>query len=366
MSTPKYVRGGRNTFRWGGVEGEPMLELDGSAGGGQLLRTALSLAVVTDTPFRIESIRGDRPTPGLAAQHLAAVNLAATYCDAAVEGAELGAETVTFEPGDRRRASLTAGVDTAGSVTLLCDTLLPIAAVADDPVRLRATGGTDVKWAPTAAYYRFVKLPLLAAQGVEADFGLEATGFYPAGGGEVTLTVTSSSLSRFALDSRGDLERVDVYSKASTDLAEREVADRQAAHAETRLAEMGVPADVASVDYVEAESTGSSLLLRATDERAVAGFSALGERGRTAEDVADDAVDAFAWFHADDAPVDEHMADQLLVLLALAGGGLRIPRLTAHVRTNLDLIAAFGSDIEATPGPADTYTVRSTPHPAVR
>jgi len=366
MSTRKYVRGGRNTFRWGGVEDEPMLELDGSDGGGQLLRTALSLAVVTDTPFRIESIRGDRPTPGLAAQHLAAVNLVATYCDAEITGAELGAEAVTFEPGDRRRSSVTAGIDTAGSVTLLCDTILPIAAVADDPVRLRATGGTDVKWTPTAAYYRFVKLPLLAAHGVDADFDLEATGFYPAGGGEVTLTVTSSSLSRFALDSRGDLERVDIYSKASTDLAEREVADRQAAHAETRLDGMGIPVDVASVDYVAAESTGSVLLLRATDGRRVAGFSALGERGHTAEDVADDAVDAFERFHASDATVDEHMADQLLVLLALAGGEIRIPRLTAHVRTNLDLIRAFGSDIEATPGPAGTYTVRATPHPAVR
>jgi len=366
MSTRKYVRGGRNTFRWGGVEDKSMLELDGSDGGGQLLRTALSLAVVTDTPFRIESVRGDRPTPGLAAQHLAAVNLATTYCDAETTGAELGSETVTFEPGDRRRSSLTAGIDTAGSVTLLCDTILPIAAVADDPVRLRATGGTDVKWAPTAAYYRFVKLPLLAAHGVDADFDLEATGFYPAGGGEVTLTVTPSSLSRFALDSRGDLERVDIYAKASTDLAEEEVADRQASHAETRLDGMDIPVDVASVDYVETPSVGSSLLLRATHERTVAGFSALGERGRTAEDVADAAGDAFDRFHAGNAPVDEHMADQLLVLLALSGGEIRISRLTEHARTNLDLITAFGSDIEATPGPGDTYTVRATPHPAVR
>lgn len=343
-----------------------MLELDGSDGGGQLLRTALSLAVVTDTPFRIESIRGDRPTPGLAAQHLAAVNVAAAYCDAEVEGAELGAEAVTFEPGDRRRASVTAHVDTAGSVTLLCDTILPIAAVADHPVRLRATGGTDVKWAPTAAYYESVKLPLLAAQGVDADFDLETTGFYPAGGGEVTLTVTSSSPSRFALGARGDLEGVDIYSKATTDLAEREVADRQAAHAEQRLDGMGVPADVTSVDYVEAASTGSALLVRSTYERTVAGFSALGERGRTAEDVADDAVDAFDRFRAGSAPVDEHMADQLLVLLALAGGEIRIPRMTAHVRTNLNLVAAFGSDIEAAPGPEDTYTIRATPHRAVR
>ncbi|AZH25370.1 RNA 3'-terminal phosphate cyclase [Haloplanus aerogenes] len=337
-----------------------MLELDGADGGGQLLRTALSLAVVTDTPFRIESIRNDRPNPGLAAQHLAAVQLAASYCDAEVEGAELGADTVTFVPGSERRSPLEAHVDTAGSVTLLCDTLLPVAAVDDDPVQLTATGGTDVKWAPTAAYYRRVKLPLLATQGLDADLTVDRTGFYPAGGGEVTLTVASSSLSRFDIDDRGDLERVDVYSKAAADLADREVADRQATQAAERLDEMGVPADVARVDYVEAESLGSSLLLRATYDHTVAGFSALGERGRTSEDVADEAVDAFESFRAGTAPVDEHMADQLLVLLAFAGGRIRIPRLTDHVRTNLELVGAFGSDIEATPQPDGTYRVRAS------
>jgi len=337
-----------------------MLELDGSVGGGQLLRTALSLAVVTDTPFRIESIRNGRPNPGLAAQHLAAVDLVAAYCDADVEGAELGSETVTFDPGSRRQSSLEAHVDTAGSVTLLCDTLLPIAAADDDPVRLTATGGTDVKWAPTVSYYRLVKLPLLARQGIDAELDLGATGFYPAGGGEVTLTVTSSSLSRFDIDTRGDLERVDIHSKAAADLADRSVADRQATHASERLDELGVSANVVTVDSVETESLGSSLLLRAVYDDTFAGFSALGERGRTSEDVADDAVDAFDRFHAGAAPVDEHMADQLLVLLALAGGRVRVPRLTDHVRTSLDLIAAFGSDIEATTRSDGTHTVRAT------
>lgn len=336
-----------------------MLELDGADGGGQLLRTALSLAVVTDRPFRIESIRATRPNPGLAAQHLAAVNLAASYCDAEVEGAELGAETVTFVPGGRRRSSLAARIDTAGSVTLLCDTILPVAAVDDEPVQLTATGGTDVKWAPTVAYYRRVKLPLLATQGLDAELDLERTGFYPAGGGEVTLRIASSSLSRFDIDTRGELEKVEVFSKAAADLADREVADRQAARAASRLDEMGVPTEVASVDYVETASLGSSLLLRATYDHTVAGFSALGERGRTSEDVADEALADFDHFHAGTAPVDEHMADQLLVLLALAGGRIRIPRITDHVRTNLDLIGAFGSDIEATSQPDGTYRVRA-------
>ncbi|MFB6102608.1 MAG: RNA 3'-terminal phosphate cyclase [Haloplanus sp.] len=343
-----------------------MLDIDGSDGGGKLLRTALSLAAVTDTSFRIDRIRGSRPNPGLRAQHLAAVELVAERCDADVEGAELGAESLTFDPGDARRSPLEATVDTAGSITLLFDTVLPIAAADDEPLELTATGGTDVKWSPTIRYHQSVKLPMLATWGLEADIDLVKTGFYPAGGGKATLKTVPSSLSRLELDERGALSQVDIYSKAAADLAEQDVADRQAAHARKRLDEMGIPTEIARVDYVPTQSIGSSLLLCATYDHSLAGFDALGERGRTSEDVADDAVESFEAFHAGDAPVDVHMADQLLVFLALAGGTIRIPARTTHVRTNLDLIADFGSDIRSTRLPDGTFRVVASAHPAVR
>ncbi|AXG05107.1 RNA 3'-terminal phosphate cyclase [Haloplanus rubicundus] len=324
-----------------------MLTVDGTEGGGQLLRTALSLSTITGTPFRIEDVRGARPNPGLKPQHLAAVRVVADCCDAAVEGAELGADALTFRPGDERRTTLDADIGTAGSVTLLFDAVLPIAVTGDEPLELTATGGTDVKWAPTMAYHRLVKLPLLTDCGVEAAVDLQRTGFYPAGGGEATLRVAPSPLSPVALDRRGELERVGIYSKAAASLADREVADRQAESAREELAAAGLPADIRRVEYVEADSPGSSLLLRGVYEEGLVGVDALGERGRPSEAVAEDAVREFGAVHATDAAVDPFMADQLLVVLALAGGRVRIPSLTDHVRTNLDLLAQFGSDIES-------------------
>lgn len=322
-----------------------MRRIDGSDGGGQVLRTALSLAVVTDTPVRVDDVRGARPTPGLQPQHLATVDLVADHCDADVEGATIGSESVTFRPGATRESSLSVDVRTAGSVTLLFDPLLPIGTRAEEPLEVTATGGTDVKWSPTVGYLRRVKLPLLSRFGLRARVDLERTGFYPAGGGRATLRIEPASLSPVRLDRRGALERVEVYSKASASLSDAEVADRQATQAVERLDEAGFPAVVASVDHVESHSPGSSLLLRGVYEETVLGVDSLGERGTPSEAVADDAVDRFEAVHAGSGAVDPHMADQVLVFLALAGGRVRIHRVTDHVRTNLAVLEAFGSDV---------------------
>lgn len=343
-----------------------MLTVDGTVGGGQLLRTGLSLATVTDTPFRIEDIRGSRPTPGLQPQHLAAVRLVADLCDADVEGAELGADSLTFRPGDTRRTPLRADIGTAGSVTLLFDAVLPIAVTYDEPFRLTATGGTNVKWAPTVEYHRLVKLPLLADRGLDAGIDLLETGFYPAGGGKATLRTAPSSLSPFDLETRGALERVEIHSKAAEVLAERNVADRQATHARKELEAAGVPSEIRTVEYVPTRSPGSSLLLRGAYEHTLVGFDALGERGRTSEEVATGAVQQFTAFHGGDAPVDPFMADQLMVPLALAGGRVRIPSATAHVRTNLALLDAFGSDMRLDRRADGTLALEASAHPAVR
>jgi len=322
-----------------------MITVDGAGGGGQILRTALSLATITETPVRIEEIRGSRPDPGLEPQHLTAVELVAELCDADTEGAELKTDALTFRPGSARRTSLRAAVGTAGSLTLLFDTVLPIAATFAEPFELTATGGTNVKWAPTIEYQQLVKGPLLDTWGLDATIDLAKTGFYPAGGGKATLRTTPASLSPIKLETRGDLGTVEIYSKASEDLAEREVADRQASHAQTELEAVGIPAAVRRADYVQTKSTGSSLLLRGVYEQSIVGFDALGERGRTSEAVAEGAVQEFTAFHETDAAVDVFMADQLMPLLALVGGRVRIPAVSAHVETNLDVIRAFGSDL---------------------
>lgn len=346
--------------------GGAMITIDGTVGGGQLLRTALSLSVVTDTAFHIDDVRSARPNPGLRPQHLTAVHLVTELCDATVSGADLESESLTFEPGAERRRTLQADIGTAGSVTLLFDTVLPIAVTSDEPFRLTATGGTDVKWSPTVEYHRLVKLPLLADGGVTADIDLEATGFYPAGGGRAVLHTAPSELSPFGLETRGSLEHVDVYSKAAESLAERNVADRQAARAKERLEREDFPVERQRVEYVPTRSPGSSLLLRGVYEDTQVGFDALGERGRTSEAVADGAVRQFSAFHAGGAPVDPYMADQVMVFLALSGGRARIPGVTAHVQSNLELITAFGSDLHLDRRADGTNVLEASPLPVTR
>ena len=342
-----------------------MLDIDGTDGGGQILRTALSLSVVTDTPFRIAEVRRSRPTPGLQPQHLAAVELAGACCGADLDGVEVGADQLEFVPGDDRETTLNATIDTAGSLTLLFETMLPIGAVAPVPLTVHATGGTDVKWAPTMAYYRRVKLPLLARFGLDATVDVRRHGYYPVGGGAATLETVPASLSPLQLDERGPLEAVEVYSRATDSLADQEVADRQASHAAERLRAAEYPVGVESVEYVPADSPGSSLLVRGVYGRTLLGADALGERGRPSERVADLAVEGFERAHAASAPVDSHMADQLLVFLALVGGSVRLPTVTDHVRTNLRVLQAFGSDIELVETADGDPRVTATAHGGV-
>jgi RNA 3'-terminal phosphate cyclase (ATP) len=338
-----------------------MLQIDGTDGGGQVLRTALSLAAITETPVRVTNVRGARPTPGLRAQHRTAVKLVADCCDATVEGAELGADEVRFDPGDDWTRSLSVDVGTAGSITLLFDTILPIAAAVDESFEVVATGGTDVRWAPTVEYLRRVKLPLLAGFGVEASVDLSKTGFYPAGGGRATLRTGRSTLTPTTLDDRGPLERVEVYAKAAETLANRTVAERQASRVSDLLTDLGYPVADPEIEYVPTRSPGTSLLLCGVYENSLLGVDELGAKGVTSEAVADAAVGRFDSLDASQAPVDRHMADQLLVFLALAGGRLCIPQVTDHVRTNLDVLAAFGSDISLTERDGDLPVVTASP-----
>jgi RNA 3'-terminal phosphate cyclase (ATP) len=333
-----------------------VLELDGEAGGGQVLRTALSLSLVAGRGFEMTNVRGSRPTPGLRAQHLACVEAAAALGDADVAGAELGSGTVTFEPSALVADPVSVDVGTAGSLTLLFDALLPVAPALPAPVTVTATGGTDVKWSPPFDALPRAKLPLLRRFGLEAAVDLDRRGFYPAGGGAATLSLAPSTLAPVSLLDRGPLRRVDVHAVASDGLADAEVAERGAAAATEALrAELdrddGAAGDAAvgaTTAYAETASPGFALVVVARYAETIACFDALGERGRPAEAVAGDAVAAFAAWRAGDAAVDVHLGDQLLPFVALAGGRLRLPAITDHVRTNADVLRAFGRDVRVT------------------
>ncbi|WP_435344567.1 RNA 3'-terminal phosphate cyclase [Haloarchaeobius sp. HRN-SO-5] len=327
--------------------------IDGKGGGGQILRSALSLSTVTGDPVRVENVRGNRPNPGLKHQHLAGVRALATVCDADVEGDELDSETVAFDPGDVSPGEYTVDVGTAGATSLVFEVLLPLSVVLDAPLSVTVTGGTDVAWSPTLDYYRAVRLPLARRAGVHAAVEVTRRGFYPRGGGETTIHVTPGAPRSLSLTERGDLRGVRVFSVESTDLSNAEVARRQATAA---APDLGVPVLERVVRTADAPSAGSAVLVRLDYEGSVAGFSALGERGTPAEAVGESAAEAAADFHANaTATVDEHTGDQLVMLVALCGGRVRLPAVTDHVTTNVGVARAFGYDVTvdeaAVPGP---------------
>lgn len=329
-----------------------MLELDGRDAGGGFLRTALALAALTDRAVRVENVRGDRPEPGLKPQHAAAVEAVAAVCDATVTGIDLGSETVTFEPGGRPGGSASVTVGTAGSVTLVFDTVVPLALAADAPIRLSATGGTDVAWSPPLTTYRRVKLPLLRRLGVPVAVDATRRGFYPVGGGRATLTLGPVDPAPLALGERGDPEGVRVYSVASADLADADVATRQADAAVDRLEGAGRTVQERLVGYVESDSPGTVCTVRADYANGIAGLDALGEKGKPAEEVGREPVDALDTFEGTGAAVDRHLADQLLPFLAMGGGEVTVPAVTEHVASGVDLLARFGCDVAVEEGAA--------------
>ena len=292
-------------------------------------------------------VRRARSNPGLQAQHCAAVEAVADICDAATEGVEVGSEAFTFEPrvaaeeADKEEPVLggttSVEVGTAGSIPLVFDALLPVAAALEEPIEATLTGGTDAKWAPPFDYFQHVKLPLLREHGLDAEVSVGRRGFYPRGGGEATLTVQPSEFDPFALTERGDRESLTAYSVAEDSLEEDEVAERQA--------EAAAPDADHDVSYAEADSVGSAVVLAVEYEHSHAGFTGLGDRTTSAEEVGEEAAEAFAEFEDGDAAVDRHLADQLVPVLALAGGEVRAPEVTTHVETCIDLLAEFGYDV---------------------
>jgi len=318
-----------------------MLEIDGSQGegGGQVLRSSLALALLTGTPVRFVRIRAGRKRPGLRAQHLAAVGAAAEVGGADVSGAELGARELTFRPGRVRPGEYAFAVDTAGSMTLVLQTVLPALALADGPSRVELRGGTHNPMAPPWDFLARVYFPLLGRMGPRVAGALERPGFYPKGGGRFRVDVTPAGrLAPLELTTRGPLTRRKARALVAR-LSER-VAARELAVVER---ELGWTGDELAVEAVRSRGPGNALLLEVEAAGAAMVFAAFGEKGRPAERVAEEAVAQARRWLAVDVVADEHLADQLLLLLAVAGGGRfrTTPPLSLHATTQVDLIPRF-------------------------
>ncbi len=327
-----------------------MIQIDGSKGegGGQVLRTSLAYSVLTGQPVHLFNIRANRRNPGLAPQHLSGVLTAAQICDASVEGARLRSTEVTFEPGDSVRSgeyqfdiSQLAGQGSAGAVPLLLQTLLLPLALAQGSSRLVLRGGTHVAWSPPVHYVEWVLLPTLSRIGIEASITLDRWGWYPQGGGQVEVEIRGNAqLSGIDLTRRGKLTAVKGIAAVSNLPAH--IPQRIANRANNLLKEADLPAVVQPV-RTGGHSTGAGLFLMAEYEGITAGFSALGKKGKASEQVASEAADELIAYHQRDRPLEPHLPDQIIPMLAWAEGEstLSTQCITRHTLTNIRTIGAF-------------------------
>lgn len=316
-----------------------VLQLDGSRGegGGQILRTALTLSMITGRPFRIENIRAKRKKPGLLRQHLTAVKAAAEICAAETSGAEPGSMTLSFSPGRIEAGDYRFAIGTAGSCTLVLQTILPALWFADAPSSISVSGGTHNPAAPPADFLIRTWLPLMRRMGVDMNIELVRHGFYPAGGGEIRANVAPvGTLSPLDLTERG--KRLGTKGTAIVAGIPGAVAKRELARLSDELGEIeqetrGLPAS---------EGPGNALLVELSYEHVNEIFTGFGQRGVPAETVASRVAKEALHYRRGTAGIGEYLADQLALPFALAGKGrFTAQTVSSHLRTNLDVIRRF-------------------------
>jgi RNA 3'-terminal phosphate cyclase (ATP) len=318
-----------------------MIAIDGSVGegGGQILRTSLALSLVTGEPFRMEKIRAGRKKPGLLRQHLTAVQAATQISGAKVEGAELGSQQLTFKPGKVQAGDYHFAVGTAGSATLVLQTILPALALGTDPSTLKLEGGTHNPFAPPFDFLQKAFLPLFNRMGPSVRATLECPGFYPAGGGKFTVVIQPvEKFSKIEILTRGEIKRRlarGVVANLSRSVAAREVA--------TVAEQLNWPNEHLQVDEVKNScGPGNVLFIELESEAVTEVFTGFGERGVAAESIAQRVVGEVRDYLKSDAPIGLHLADQLLIPVALAGAGcFRTMSPSRHTFTNIETIGQF-------------------------
>jgi RNA 3'-terminal phosphate cyclase (ATP) len=318
-----------------------MIEIDGSEGegGGQILRSSLSLAICTQQPFRISNIRANRDQPGLRRQHLTAVKAAAEICRAETSGVELGSRELVFRPGRLIAGDYSFDIGTAGSCTLVFQTVLPALLTASGESRVRISGGTHNNGSPPFDFLARSFLPLLGRMGAKVQLELASYGFYPRGGGEIRARIAPGErLGAIELPERGARVRgfAEAYVAAiPLHVAQRElqVIGRSLGFAQSDLLLRALPNDV---------GPGNAVTITLEHEHVTEVFTGFGEKSVRAEEVAERAAAEARAYLAAGVPVGEHLADQLLLPMALGGGGSFVAaRATPHLHSNAAVIERF-------------------------
>jgi RNA 3'-phosphate cyclase len=311
-------------------------------GGGQILRTTLALSALLRRPVEIHHIRGGRKKPGLRPQHLMAVKAMASISSARVKGAELGSMHLVFEPRQIKTGDYRFDVGTAGSTSLVLQTIIPALFFAGHKSRVVITGGTHVPWSPCYHYVREVFAPALREMGGSLMLKIEGWGWYPKGGGKISASISPARrLRAIERASRGKMQALYLLSALSN--LPKQIGERQRDQVIRRLNAEGLK--VAKEEPVDAPSPGEGtvVFIWSRFENGNAGFTSLGRKGKRAEKVADDACSQFLRFEASEASVDTHLADQLVLFMALAEGrsSLITESITTHLKTNMWVIEKF-------------------------
>ncbi|MBW2984856.1 RNA 3'-terminal phosphate cyclase [Candidatus Woesearchaeota archaeon] len=347
-----------------------MIKLDGNygEGGGQIVRTALALSTITQKPFEVTNVRKGRCKAGLKAQHLNCIKALEKLCNAKAEGAELASEHLKYSPGKIVGQTLEVDIGTAGSISLLLQSLLIPCFFADKNIRLKIIGGTEGKWAMPYDYLKEILVPQIRRFCDKIDVKLVKRGYYPKGGGIVEIKIAPkyklagfSSFDEFQneikeenkieLIEQGNLMQIKGISHASLSLQGAKVAERQANSAKSVLSKYGCPINIRT-EYTDTFSTGTGITLWAIfskdkddiDENKPIrlGADALGERGKPAEKVGEEAANNLIKEIDSKAPVDRHLADQILPFMALTTGSkIKVSEVTNHCKTNIYVIEQF-------------------------
>ena len=311
--------------------------IDGSKGegGGQMFRTSLAFSAITGKPVTIQNIRANRPKPGLARQHLTGLNLISKICQAEVKGAELGSTCVEFLPNEIKHGQYSIDVGTAGSITLVLQTILPALASVKGQSEIELIGGTDVKWSPPADYYTLVLFPLLEKIGLECNLDIQQRGYFPRGGGKVTASIKSTG--KLQLLKLEPLSEPNITGIVNITGLPGKIAEQIGAVVLDYF-----PEAVIHIQHKEnGPSQGVGIVLTAADGHTILGASSLGERGKPAEKVGKEAAKNLLAEIEGHGSVDVYASDQLLPYLASAGGKYSARELTGHAKTNIDIIEKF-------------------------
>jgi RNA 3'-terminal phosphate cyclase (ATP) len=339
-----------------------MLILDGSygEGGGQILRSALSLSAITGRPIEIRHIRARRGKPGLRSQHLTSVRAAAAVCGADVSGGELGSQFLKFIPGEVRPGSYRFEIGTAGSVMLVLQTLLLPLALAREASEITLTGGTHVPWSPCFHYVDLVFRPALASMGILFEVMLQKAGWYPRGGGMIRALIHPSGRPAHFRQETTSGPPAASWAVSATSNLPGHVRSRQANRIGTLCGQRGIAISVEEKEF-PADSPGSMVFCWTVAGGRFGGFTGVGARGKPAEHVAEEAVLPFLAFLEGGTQVDSCLSDQLVLPAALADGESlwSVDSATGHLRTNIWVAEQLsGSKFDITVDNKKDYIIR--------